>query len=123
MLEIPSGLDDGQSRWTVTCFDNMANHGSAGGKHGGQALSPNCLNWCELPAYDLTGDQAFKMGRGGTFLGLSVAGDGCGIGGGVGENGVLLKKGQEVNVRRSYYSGGLAGYIELAKAVDEVPWQ
>jgi hypothetical protein len=122
LFEIPSALNDGQSPWAITCFDHVAQRGASGGKHIGQPLPANCINWCELQSFGLDRDKAFRAGRGGRYLGLEAAGPSLsGIDGSVAQAGGLFKSGKPINARKTYYSGGLAAYIEVAKAVVEIP--
>jgi hypothetical protein len=106
----------------IIIFRNDVKHlGTAGGgKHGGQPIAGNPLNWCELQ--DFGGDEQLALlagkGRLGTQLTI-VDSDGSGSPLTVLNNwgSAIFKtfdgKGLSMQPRRTYYSGGLALDIEI----------
>jgi len=114
---------------TMSCRDEVRNLGTlAGGKHAGQTISGNPVNWCELAYFDGDEDTAFKLGKGSKALGLSVRGNNHGVAGGksaVSEHSAHFYKadGGELTYqpRKEYYSGGLAVEIQLSPAKNMTP--
>jgi hypothetical protein len=110
--------------WSMACYDQVAKKGRVlGGKHAGQALPGNPVNWCELPVYGGSLEAASLKGKGGRNLGLRLFGAPSAVGG---SGAVALEKaqfqlenGKEVPLRRSYYSGGMTGFVELSMAMSE----
>jgi hypothetical protein len=104
-------ITTGKSTWTVSCRDEVNNLGTiCGGKHAGQSMSGNPVNWCDLVCYDGDVDLAKKKKKG-MSLGIKP----CGAVGA--DDGVLLNTayfskldGQNLNhqPRKNYYAGGLA---------------
>ena len=72
-----------------------------GGKHGGQPLTGNPINWCELHEYG--GDEmiAKSLGKGRLGTGLNLS------------NPIALLSQKKLQPRSNYYSGGLALDIEI----------
>lgn len=110
--------------WTIACYDQVANKGRiSGGKHAGQALVGNPVNWCELPAFGGSQESASVKGKGGRKLGLRLSGAPSAVGGpgAVSSEQVQfqLENGTEVPLRRSYYSGGMTGFVELSMAMGD----
>lgn len=104
--------------YAVACYDNVHNMGTiCGGKHAGQPLVGDPVNWCELPYFGLSADAARSMGRG-SATGLSVTNDSSvdsSIPGGVLSSTAQFAVNGKVTAfkpRKSYYSGGLA--VELS---------
>jgi hypothetical protein len=104
--------------YTVACYDNVYNLGTVnGGKHAGQPLAGDPINWCDLPCFGLSADAARSMGKG-PATGLSATNDrsvDCSIPGAVLNNTAQFEvngKLAAVKPRKSYYGGGLA--VELS---------
>ena len=99
---------------SISCYNNVYNLGTiCGGKHAGQPLEGNPINWCDLPYFGLSADLARNEGKG-TATGLSTN-NSIQIDSQI--PGAVLKdvaeftvNGKEVAAkpRMSYYSGGLA---------------
>ncbi|HEY9787971.1 MAG TPA: hypothetical protein V6D17_21460 [Candidatus Obscuribacterales bacterium] len=101
--------------------DNVRYLGSqAGGKHGGQPLAGNPLNWCELPEYGGDEQTAKELGKGKLGKGVVLVDP---LGGATTKQAIndewfsLFKRldGSRLALqpRRSFYSGGLAVDIEI----------
>lgn len=102
--------------WTLYFRDQVRHLGpDSGGKHAGQIMPPNPLNWCELSFYGCDEATAGAKLTGGNARGLTLTGSshGCPDGSGgisaesaefFGRNGSPLP----VQPRKTYYSGGLA---------------
>jgi hypothetical protein len=112
------------SRCSITLFDNVYQLGNAdGGKHAGQAIEGEAINWMQLPRYGGTKEQEWTLQRGSSSLGIYPIGDSSISGsGGIAANeraffasqdGVPLKE----QPRRSYLCGGLAVLIQLSRAM------
>lgn len=93
----------------------------SGGKHAGQVLPGDPVNWCELTQFDSDPDQAFEKGKGEKALGLQAQGAMYD------ERAVMLegahftkRNGSPLSnqPRKSYYSGGLAVYFELSSPLE-----
>lgn len=94
---------------------------ASGGKHAGQVLPGDPVNWCELTRYGSGPEQAFEKGKGEKALGLQAQGAMYD------ESAVMLegshftkRNGSPLSnqPRRSHYSGGLAVYFELSSPID-----
>lgn len=94
---------------------------ASGGKHAGQVLPGDPVNWCELSRYGSGPEQAFEKGKGEKALGLQAQGAMYD------ESAVMLegahftkRNGSPLSnqPRRSHYSGGLAVYFELSSPID-----
>jgi len=91
-----------------------------GGKHAGQPLAGNPLNWCEIPEYGGDEHQALGLGKGRLGTGLTLLDP---TGSVDPEQAIFDKnfslfrqldgKGMCMQPRRSFYSGGLALDIEV----------
>jgi hypothetical protein len=101
----------GNTAWAMVCRDEVNKLGPiSGGKHAGQPMPGDPVNWCDLDNYNGGPDLA-RAKRKGTALGINVLGDLNR------DDGILLgtasfKKPDGTNLcnqpRKSYYSGGLA---------------
>jgi len=104
------------THWTMYFRDQVRNLGTAtGGKHAGEAMPPNPLNWCELPFYGGNETRAGERLKGGTARGVTLNGnsEGCPEGSG----GISVQSAEFRNrdgtalptqPRKTFYSGGLA---------------
>lgn len=104
------------NHWSFYFRDQVRNVGiTRGGKHAGEAMPPNPLNWSELPSYGRSSPHASLRLKGGNARGLTITGDskGCPEGSG----GISLQSAQfqsidglslPIQPRKTYYSGGLA---------------
>lgn len=109
----------------VSCRDQVRNSGIAhGGKHAGQLMPGNPINWCELPYFDGSVDAAAQKGYGSKALALTVKGNNRGCAGG--KSAVSVSSAQfyslddkvlPVQPRKSYYSGGLAVEIQVSPQI------
>jgi hypothetical protein len=115
-------IQDGGLYWTVAFRDQVHNLGlSSGGKHAGEAMLPNPINWCELPFYDGNPDIALMKQKGSQSRGLIVNGSNIGT---VGGNGAISADSAyfrnadnaslPVQPRKTYYSGGLAVEFKIS---------
>jgi hypothetical protein len=113
----------GQSvTWTMSFRDQVANLGTPrGGKHGGQLMVGNPINWCDLPYFSGNPDLAAEKAKGAKAVGLTVAGTADGCEGGSGavslESATFSKQNGSVltsPLRKSFYSGGLAVDIRFS---------
>jgi hypothetical protein len=99
---------------SISCYNNVYNLGTiCGGKHAGQPLEGNPINWCDLPYFGLSADLARNEGKG-AATGLSTN-NSIQVDSQI--PGAVLKDVAEFTVygkavaakpRMSYYSGGLA---------------
>jgi len=104
--------------YSISCYDNVYNLGTInGGKHAGQPLAGDPINWCDLPYFGLSADAARFAGKG-AATGLSAVSEkavDCEIPGAVPRQTAQFEvngKAAPVRPRESYYSGGLA--VELS---------
>jgi hypothetical protein len=104
--------------YVIGCYDNVFNAGTInGGKHAGQPLEGDPINWCNLSYYGLNDLSASTRGKGAS-TGLEVVGmqdQSSNIPGAVSNDLAAFKiNGTPVSMapRKTYYSGGLA--VELA---------
>jgi hypothetical protein len=114
----------GSTLWNIGCRDEVRKLGSqAGGKHAGQPVVGNPVNWCELAYFDGSSEASMKRAKGGKALGLVVTGSNQGCAGG--EQAVSQASAQFSKLdggslshapRKSYYSGGLAVDIEMSQS-------
>ncbi len=103
--------------YSISCYNNVYNLGTInGGKHAGQPLAGDPINWCDLPYFGLSADSACTQGKG-VATGLSAINQKQVISP---IPGAVLREAAEFEVRgnavaakprKSYYSGGLA--VEL----------
>jgi hypothetical protein len=91
-----------------------------GGKHAGQPLAGNPLNWCEIPEYGGDEHQALHLGKGRLGTGLTLVDPTGSIDPDLAihdKNFSLFRqldgKSMCMQPRRSFYSGGLALDIEI----------
>jgi hypothetical protein len=109
--------------WSVV-YRNFAEHSGTvyGGKHGGQPLSGNPVNWCELPYYGSSSWSGGAQRKGSQALGVSLLGDNAGCDGG--DTAISTTSAQFISTRtgrplpiqprKSWYSGGLVAYLEIS---------
>jgi len=104
--------------YSISCYNNVYNIGTInGGKHAGQPLAGDPINWCDLPWFGLSTDAAKSLGKG-AATGLSPAStklNDSPILGAVPSDGAVFEvngKAVQSIPRKSYYSGGLA--VELS---------
>lgn len=110
-------------RVMISCRNQVHTLGSRhGGKHGGQPMPGNPVNWCELPYFGESRSHAQDMGRGSDALKLVVTGTRNGCAGGreaVSLNSVRFRsvdqKEADPQPRKSFYSGGLAAEIQITQ--------
>lgn len=101
--------------------NNVKRLGTAhGGKHAGQPLAGNPLNWCEIPEYGGDEHQALGLGKGRLGTGLSLLDPTGSIAPDLAINNPnyslfsqLDGRSLSMQPRRSFYSGGLALDIEI----------
>ncbi len=118
-----SGIKDGDNYWTVTVRDQVHNLGTAnGGKHGGETMTANPINWCELAYYGGTSETAALKQKGSAARGLIAEGssENCPAGSGAivtdtavfrsSSSGMLLSQ----QPRKNFYSGGLAVEFKIS---------
>lgn len=118
----PGSLKSKGGMCTTTFVDQVHNLGSAyGGRHAGQVMPSESLNWIELPQYGGSLHWAKNLGRG-LSLGLvpqgkvSMLGDG-GID--IADSSFETAKHKPITKqpRKSYYSGGLAVSIQILQPI------
>ena len=111
-----NGIIESGNVWAVSFRDHVHNLGtSGGGKHGGESMPGNPINWCELPDFDGNGDIAALKQKGCTARGLIAQGSSQGTIGGSSAiaTDTAYFKGKDYSQlpnqpRKNYYSGGLA---------------
>jgi hypothetical protein len=109
-------MNTGSLTWTMTCCDQVSRLGTeCGGKHAGQSMPGDPVNWCDLPLFDGSPDQAMMMKKGSS---RGVVPQGAATAGG----GILLDSAYFTKVsrgdlshqpRKNYYAGGLAVAFQL----------
>ena len=117
-----AGINTGGYDWMMVYRDYTRTLGTiAGGKHAGQVLAGDPVNWCELSRFASCPERAFEKGTGERALGLHVHGQMYD------ETAVMLEGAHFTKTnglplfrqpRRSYYSGGLAAYFELSSPLE-----
>lgn len=116
-----NAITAGAYSWMMVYRNYTRSLGTAsGGKHAGQVLPGDPVNWCELTEFDSCPEQAFEKGKGEKALGLQAQGamydetavklEGAHF---TKRNGSPLSN----QPRKSYYSGGLAVYFELSSPI------
>lgn len=113
------------ANWTMVFRDQVRRLGTlAGGKHAGQSLPGNPINWCELALFDAGIQQARAKGKG-EALGFIVHGQQAN---GFGQGAIALEgayftssSGTKLSnqPRKNYYSGGSCVYFELSSPLAE----
>jgi hypothetical protein len=104
--------------YSICCYDNVWNVGTIrGGKHAGQPLAGDPINWCELPYFQQSPEAAKSAGKAEStgLTPVSLKQQLCEIPGGIPtETAAFTANGRLVSTqpRKSYYSGGLA--VELS---------
>ena len=114
----------GSGLWSIGCRDEVRRLGTvSGGKHAGQPVVGNPVNWCELAYFDRSPEESLKRAKGSKALGLIVTGNNQGCAGG--RKAVSWESAQFSRLdggavlhppRKSYYSGGLPVDIEFSQA-------
>ncbi len=104
----------GNYSWTLSFRDQVSELGLlSGGRHGGQSLAGEPINWCELKEFNSSPELASLKGKGGKWLGLNVIGSSTDLS----REAVSLatasfvrqSDGSDISqARKSYYSGGMA---------------
>ncbi len=104
--------------YSISCYNNVYSVGTInGGKHAGLPLAGDPVNWCDLPYFGLSGEDASEHGKG-AATGLTAENEiqiDSLIPGAVFKDVAQFKvNGHAVSAkpRKSYYSGGLA--VELS---------
>jgi len=104
--------------YSICCYNNVYNLGTIkGGKHAGQPLAGDPINWCDLPYFGLSAESARADGKG-AATGLTVVSNKWASGqipGAVDRDDAEFQfngKRAAVQPRQSYYSGGVA--VELS---------
>jgi hypothetical protein len=107
--------------YSIGCYNNVYNLGTInGGKHAGQPLAGDPINWCELPYFGLSKESAAQEGKGGA-TGLTASNTivtASEIPGAVLKDTVEFETaGKPVTSvpRKSYYSGGLAVELSISQ--------
>jgi hypothetical protein len=106
-------LITGNRVWTMSFRDQVDKLGTtSGGKHAGQPLAGDPVNWCELKEFNGSVESAFAKTKGGKALGLSISGEPApGTNGGITLASASFQHtwGDALanQPRKSYYSGGL----------------
>ncbi|MBX9669291.1 MAG: hypothetical protein K2X93_16825 [Candidatus Obscuribacterales bacterium] len=104
----------GECSWTLSFRDQVSELGLlSGGRHAGQSLPGEPVNWCELEEFNSSPDSAAEKGKGSRGLGLNVVGCSSGL---IKDSVSLasaffVRQSDGVGVsqaRKSYYSGGMA---------------
>jgi len=109
--------------WSVVYRNFAENAGTNfGGKHGGQPLPGNPVNWCELPYFGSNSMSGSPQRKGAQTLGVSVLGNNSGCDGG--DTAISTASAQFISTRtgrplaiqprKSWYSGGLVAYFEIS---------
>ena len=119
-MSVPNGSP---AQISIFCRNQVRNLGhQRGGKHGGQALPGNPVNWGELAYFGESQERALSMGRGSDCLKLLATGSSRGCAGG--KSAVSLgtvqfktldQKEASPQPRKTYYSGGLAAEIQIER--------
>ncbi len=119
------GYRSGAVAWTFTLRDQVRNMGSfSGGKHAGEPLVADTINWCELPYFAGNAELATRRLKGAFARGTSVMGtvDGCEGGGNAvsARSAIFSDKDGHIlptQPRQTYYSGGLAVEVKFDSPV------
>lgn len=113
-------LENAGCQWALSFRDEVNNLSvMPGGKHGGQSLPGNPVNWCELPAYGGSPAIAALKGKGSEYLRLAILGDNNDYGpdGAISLNAATFVDKQQhkaiIQPRKNYYSGGLAVEFQI----------
>jgi len=115
-------VEAGSDHHCLRCYNNVYNLGTInGGKHAGQPMEGDPINWCELPYYGLSTDTACREGKG-AATGLSVSGYASTtqtqIPGAIARDGAAFQVNRRLvaaTPRKSYYSGGLAVELSISQ--------
>jgi hypothetical protein len=113
----------GAESWMMVYRDYARTLGTfAGGKHAGQVLPGDPVNWCELAQFASSPLQALEKGKGELALGLQACGQ-------MNDQGAVMLDGAYFSKRdgnalarqprKSHYSGGLAAYFELSSPLSK----
>jgi hypothetical protein len=107
----------GTNVWSVSCRDQVNRLGTQyGGKHAGQSMPGDPVNWCDLARFDGSLEQAKIEGKG-NVLGIAALGEQTA------DSGIALDTasfeklngaGLEAQPRKNYYAGGLAVEFRLS---------
>lgn len=118
-------IKSGSVRWTLLYRDQVNQLGTdIGGKHAGQAMPGDPVNWCELAQYSGSVDSAKARSKGAEALGMRVTGQpAAGESSGISlssasfssTNGTMLA----AQPRKSFYSGGLAVEFVVSSPTDD----
>jgi hypothetical protein len=113
-------ITTGDTAWTLTCRDEVNHLGTiSGGKHGGQPLPGDPVNWCDLASYDGEVASARKKKKG-IALGIKPCGSICEDGGIPLDSAYFsFLDGRTLSnqPRKSYYAGGLAVEFRLSPSM------
>jgi hypothetical protein len=114
-------INTGTSTWTMSFRDQVRSLGTIyGGKHAGQSMPGDPVNWCDLARYDGGLEQA-QMKRKGVALGIMPVGDAA-PGDGIALGTAFFNKLNGTNLsaqpRKNYYGGGLAVEFRLSSSTN-----
>lgn len=109
------------NNYTIGCYNNVYNLGTInGGKHAGQLLAGDPINWCDLSYFGLSPEQARDEGKG-SATGLTATNEKdliTDIPGAVSKDLAQFEidnKAIDAQPRKSYYSGGLAVELSISQ--------
>ena len=113
------GIADGASIWAVSLRDEVSNLGIIrGGKHAGQSLPADAVNWCDLQVYGAQMIDPAAAGKGREVVGLTPHGTVLQGGQAIATDGVYFTSPEGLDVslqpRSTYYAGGEAVVLEIS---------
>ena len=118
-----NSITAGNYLWSMRFRDQVRNIGTgSGGKHCGEAMTADAVNWCDLAMFAGSPQIANQDGKGQMALNITAQGSGLPADGAnaISSNGAtFLYNGGVIAVqpRKIYYAGGLAVEFELSSPV------